>query len=293
MSKPELDQVLSDIATEFETTKRVDTQKWLLACPDLADVLVDFVAELQLQGGLDPDRPPDSPWEDPGRVVDHVLERHRDDFPYVEARLGRELLSARRRAASDKSRAPLPFKRAAVYAWAFDILRDDGYEATRYSTGKTVYLLEKALRLGLFEDHKQMAYGPYDPKLRYGSTERIGGERSWFHVMPDGHIRVGDSVSEVHKYATRYVREVSVARRFVEYLRTFDFSGFESAATVLWAAEAISEEGSTVDTEAVLRWLDLNWPAKLARRQFSAADVRSTLNRLSRLQLLPVAGGGR
>lgn len=281
-----LEAVLDAVAREFQNAGSIDTDRWIRVCPSHSDVVIDFISALRLQGDVFQEPSVLKRWRDDGGAVADVLKSIRNDPVYAEAELGQRLAVARKKRQRKPKRPK--FGQAAVFAWAFDVLRGHESRETIYATGKATYVLDRALDLGLFEGYRQMAYGPYDPQLKYGAVSRIAVGRRWFNSVEGGSaIEVGENLEEADKFARRYLRDEAVARELLEYLRSFEFKSFELLTTVLWATDRLIAEGRPLGAASIREWLGRHWPEKLERPQFSLQGIRNSLMQLSRLKFLP------
>lgn len=280
------------IVEEFERDGHVDIRSWLQQLPEHAAYLTEFVFELEFSGGVPAVDQSAEGWQDVLGAHTDVFEQHSRASPYEEVALGKALASA----------AALPpavrdtkheFRRAAVHAWAFDIVRCGQPTATAYSTGKAVYLLEECLHLGLFEEHRQMTYGPFDPALKYKGAPKIARQQRWYSVEDGGRLlRAADNLEGAAAYAERYVKDRDTARQFLRYVSRLSFSDLEAFATTIWACRAIEQRGEPCAGAVVLEWLGKNWPEKVDRPVFDLATVDTWLARARRLGFIRAEGTG-
>lgn len=283
-----LEAAFEGMLREYEYTGDIRVTDWIRQFPAHAGTLIDFASVLKVSGDVNTAGQVTGPWPDEGGAVAKALERHRQDELHTEVRLGKRLAAARSQAASARgAKGRRKFRQAAVYAWTFDVLRGGAKRLEAYTVGKSAYLLEQSLRLELFEDHQQMAYGPYDPRLKYGSPRTIAANRRWFTAVNNyADLEVGENIDEVWKYAPKYVGDEDVARSFLRYIAELSFEELEVLTTVLWTVKQQGEPGTSVDAQNVLDWLREHWREKTTRAHFNSKSISSAIRRLERFGML-------
>ena len=207
--------------------------------------------------------------------------------------LAQRLQRARRRA-EPQTRAQPPFKRAAVLAWiVYHLVRVLG-GVRRYRAGKTAYLLERGLGLGLFTTHTKKPWGPYDSKLKYVDGEPIARKKRWVVTFKNSSIiKIGSQMQEALRFAPRYLKDVELAKAYINHLAKYTNDELETIATVDWIALELSESAEVVSAETIRNALSNSeeWKEKLNRLNFSHASIANALRQLQQIGLLPHASG--
>lgn len=290
----QLEEIRQGMIEQFDRLGSVDIERWVDRHPDWRDEILDYAYALEaLDEEVDEDQHHSS-WDDDSGIVRQMVEDiGRGDRPTTieeeEEELGAELREARRRVSRQRGKgtAPVTFRRAAVYAWAFDIMRGSQDVESRYRIGKAVYLLEEALGLELFTSHRKMAAGPYDSDLRYRDAEPIADDRDWFSANGSMLI-IEANLSEASKYAPRYVGDPRVAERFLVFLAQLTDAQFETWTTVLASARDLQEADMQITVLTIKEAITGHeeWSGKLAKDHFSDRAILEALIPLYRLGLL-------
>lgn len=290
----QLEEIRQGIIKQFERQGSIDLDEWVERYPDWRDEILDYAYGLEALDEEVDDERRQATWHDDNGIVHRLVEDiGRQNRPKTiaeeEKELAAELEKGRRRVEKqrDKGTAAVTFRRAAVYAWTFDILRQSRDIESRYRVGKAAYLLEEALGLELFTSHKKMAAGPYDSDLRYQDAEPIADERDWFSANRSMLI-ADENLSEVLKYAPRYVGDPEVAERFLAFLAQLTDAQFETWTTVLASARDLQETSSPVTLSAIEETIGEHeeWSRKLEKDHFTESAIVEALTHLQRLGLL-------
>lgn len=180
------------------------------------------------------------------------------------------------------------FQQAACLAWVVLQLHSPSHPVSRLRIQKTIYLIERAERLGLFQNYLKQAAGPYDPSLRYRGPEGIAvRQHQWLTATDGSHFEPGPNIADGARYAERYF-DTARAAAVIEHFRTFTNAALERWTTVHMAACEIAEGGADATAEAVLAHIEATpeWIAKLDRREFELDKIRSTLAGLRKFGFL-------
>ncbi len=285
--------IKAEMLAEHEKHGRVDVRSWLARLPDLPDDLLDFACWLEVSSNLETES---LDGVDDSGVAENALRQGLELLSVRVAEKERRLavllaqernLVARQR---NKGKARAPFRKAAVQTWVFDQLRGDRDRVSRYITYKTVYLVERALDLGLFTTYRRMKAGPYDPQLRYKDAEPIARDNHWI-VVEGLDLLPGRNIGQVYKYAPSYLGGGRAAGSLIRLLSRVLPWDLETLTTVDTAAQALLAREQPVTGESVTSFLaaDPEWKDKLHKRHFSIARIKAAIEHLSRLGLLHVA----
>ncbi|HEX8674878.1 MAG TPA: hypothetical protein VF710_23465 [Longimicrobium sp.] len=274
------------ILAEFESSGDVDTRKWLALYPDVAMDVLDFIVWIEAE-----EVPRGATWVDDGGVAEAAFRAAFDQVKSAQLadlhQLSSQLHEIRSLAQAPASRrAPLQFQRAAVYAWTVAHLHDRRRRVSRLAAQKSVYVLEHALDLHLFEEHQRMRLGPYDSTARYKDAEPIARQKLWVEAEGSA-LRPGEKVAEADRYAERYLRSREAAVRLLEVLALLTDDELETFATVQAVVAEMRKESVEVGVRSVKeRIADIpEWAGKLTRRNFNDRDVAVALQRLTVLGL--------
>ena len=288
-----VNDIKAEMLAEHEKHGRVDVRSWLARFPDLPNDLLEFACWLELSSNLETELENVENLTDEGGVAENLLREGLQKLSAGVAEKERRLavllaqernLVARQR---NKGKARAPFRKAAVQTWVFDQLRGDRDRVSRYVTYKTVYLVERALDLGLFTSYRRMKAGPYDPQLRYRDAEPIARDNHWI-VVEGLDLLPGRNIGQVYKYAPSYLgggRAVGSLIRFLSQVLPWDL---ETLTTVDTAAQALLARRQPVTAETVAAFLaaDPEWKDKLHKQHFSISRINAAIEHLSRLGLL-------
>ena len=287
---------------EFEAGSKPDIAAYVRAAPEARQTLLDYwvilvtstpLADLHLA----PDRP-QPPLDAAEREVlrdlclaaslgPEWLKRPVGEEDIQLASIGAEMERLRGSPYHFAGKAPVTFRRMAVYGWIAGLLTNNQSPGiSRMRVQKVAYLLEHGLELGVFRKHTRHRFGPYDPSLTYSDAEPGCLRKDYLVKGADDLIQPGPKHSQAANYAVRYVRDETVARALITKLRTFDESMLETLTTVHSAACNLDDDDKSV--EAVMNAIanDVAWKSKLRRSNFAASNVSEALRILSLLRLL-------
>jgi hypothetical protein len=221
----DLVQIEMEMIDERERTGHVDPELWVTRHPEFRERIEHFAEALNSTGRIADVPPGPEIWRDEGNLVrnaswdglEHMFRNAGHDPDLI---LGHELRRARieaRPMPSGRSPATPQFRRAVVYTWVIDALLRHTGRADRFLTQKITYFLERALELDLFTEHRRMAAGKYDPSARYDDAEPIASspDKGWITIAQETQFLPGPNLSDIHKYAPRYIGAVPVADRLV------------------------------------------------------------------------------
>ena len=297
-----VDDLKAQMLAEFEAGSKPDIAAYVRAAPEARQTLLDYwvilvgstpLAELRLGGDRGEPRLDAMERE----VVRDLcltaslgpewLKRPDTENEVQLASIGAEMERLRGGQYRFRGKAPVTFRRMAVYGWVTGLLTNDqSLGVSRMRVQKVAYLLEHGLELGVFRKHTRHRFGPYDPSLTYRDAEPGCLRKEYLVRGADRLLRPGPKHSQAANYAVRYVRDETVARAFVKKLRTFDESMLETLTTVHSAASNLDDEDKSV--EAVMNAIanDVAWKGKLRRSNFAASNIAEALRILSLLRLL-------
>lgn len=281
-----IEEARRGILAELDAVGAVDTRRWLKEYPEVAKDLLDFIIWLEPE-----DEPAPATWTDEGGVAEAAFRRALGEVKAAQAedlrRLSLELheIRSREQAAPNKN-APLQFKRASVFAWTVANLKQRRDRVSRLAAQKSVYMLEQALGLHLFEEHQRKRLGPYDSTARYKDAEPIARKKMWIEEQGAA-LLPGTKAAEADRYAERYLRAVHLARQLVEILASLTDDELETLATVQAVVAELRKEGIEADVDAVKRRIAEipEWAGKLSRRNFRNSDIARALQRITALGL--------
>lgn len=188
----------------------------------------------------------------------------------------------------DSRTASPEFKQAAVLAWVVQQLYAPGYPVSRFRVGKMIYLIERAIQLGLFQNYLKQAAGPYDPSLRYKGPEDIAvRQQQWLRAVSDTRFEPGPKIAAGLRYAPRYL-DLAQAAAVIEQFRTYQDASLSRWTTVDMAARDLMDLGEAVNPERVWQYLQQvpEWQHKLQREEFSLDLIASTLAGLRKFGFL-------
>jgi hypothetical protein len=281
-----IEEARRGILTELDAVGAVDTRKWLRAYPEVAKDLLDFIIWLEPDEGTTP-----ATWTDEAGVAATAFHAACEKVKAAQLadlrRLSLELHEIRSREQAPPNRkAPLQFQRASVFAWTVANLQKRRERVSRLAAQKSVYMLEHALGLHLFEEHQRKRLGPYDSTARYKDAEPIARQKMWIEEQ-GATLLPGTKAAEADRYAERYLRAVELARQLVEVLAALTDDELEALATVQAVVAELREEGIEAGVAAAKRRIAEipEWAGKLSRRNFHERDIALALQRLSMLGL--------
>ena len=185
-----------------------------------------------------------------------------------------------------RGKAPVTFRRIAVYGWITGILSGDGGQGvSRMRVQKVAYLLENALDLDVYRKHTRHRYGPYDPTMTYRDAEPGCLKNGYLVKREDQLLQPGPKHLQAAKYALWYVRDETVARAFVKVLRAFDEWTLETLTTVHAVCNQLNDTDITVEEVMNAIAEDDAWRDKLKRGSFTPARIEEAIRFLVTLRL--------
>lgn len=292
----QIDTIKDEMLTEFEQRGALDLAAWITRYPELRDELLDFAFWVW---GSDPSSPVQAgTFADRGDVTARALGRVRSFLVEEQQRAARErllkdqLAKARQVVSShrDRGKASVPFRRAAILSWVFDVLRGQAPQISRYRTHKTVYFLERAFDLKLFTGYKKKAAGPYDPGLRYKDAEPIAASQGWLRA--DGaQLVAGESAGGARRYARNYIRVEATALALIQYVSELSDNQLETWTTVDAACCELLQRRHVPTVSAIRHLLteNANWRDKLRKAHFEPQPIGEAMYHLCSLGFLPDA----
>lgn len=296
-----VDDVKKRMLDEFESGKDPDIAAYIRAVPEARDSLLDYwvllistsrLADLRLdedRGAPNLDAIEREAVRDLGLAAylgSEWLLQAASDREAVLASLGAEMKRLRDTPYTFGGKAPVTFRRIAVYGWITGILSGDGSQGvSRMRVQKAAYLLENSLELGVYRKHKKHRFGPYDSSLTYRDAEPECLRKGYLVRGKDQLLRPGPKHSQAAKYAVWYVREETVARALIEVLRAFDEWTLETLTTVHAVCDQLNETNITVETVMNAIADDDSWRDKLQRRSFTPERITEAIRILATLRL--------
>ncbi len=297
-----VDDLKAQMLAEFEAGSKPDIAAYVRAAPEARQTLLDYwvilltstpLADLNL-GPARGQPPLDAAEREVLRDLclaaslgPEWLKRPAAERDIQLASIGAEMERLRGSPYRFTGKAPVTFRRMAVYGWITGLLTNDQSPGiSRMRVQKVAYLLEHGLDLGVFRKHTRHRFGPYDPSLTYRDAEPGCLRKDYLVKGADHLLQPGPKHPQAANYAVRYVRDETVARALITSLRTFDESMLETLTTVHSAACNLDDDDKSV--EAVMNAIanDVAWKGKLRRRNFGASSIGEALRILSLLRLL-------
>jgi hypothetical protein len=281
------DEIRQEMQEQFDRSGYVDLEWWLQSYPHYEAEIEEFVSYFLDHADVGEFTPTEQ------RVFKRAAEKAVTAQlggwarQAAEVELGRRISELQGVRAAEPAGAERERKRAVVTAWVVKQLASVETEIGRLKLQKVLYLLEAAIRPGLFTSFRAFAYGPFDPELKYGDAEKIGEQEDWIEV--DGSlIRPGASAGNVDSVITETLEHVDVAEDFVAHLARHSGWDLGVWATVLSLAQRILVRGEPVNAEAVLgEMLTIPaWREKARLREFAPERVVDALHQLRVLGLL-------
>ncbi|HEU4451649.1 MAG TPA: hypothetical protein VFR81_01275 [Longimicrobium sp.] len=284
------ESVKRDIRIEYERTGAVTPALWMEIAPEHTQEIEDYIRKLT--GSFDPssESPPEMWSKELDARIDKAIDQQMDRIraKYVE-KLGRAVEAERaRRPASTQIIENIKEKRAAVYAWATEIIGRQR-TAVEMDLHKGLYALEWWHRTGLFSGFIAYKFGPFDPEFSK-DARKWSLDRRWVERQGRLAIVPGPRVERGRNLAEEFLGDTETAERFLEYLSRFDEWELETLTTVHWAAERhILPEGKLITMNTVKEAIPREelWKDKLGRSNFTDAKIREALSRLVALHMLP------
>lgn len=294
-----VERIKFELLSEYDRTGKIDITAWVNRYPAHRDEIIDFW--LWARGTRASAEEKLGPFD---AVDADITERSLRNAclavnlgpqwlaPAVEPesieldKLGRELESIRQKP-QHKSRASLAFRKAVVCTWVVSRLQEKRPSVSRLAVQKTSYLLEWALGLGIFVEHSRKALGPYDYKARYKDAEPIARKKGWLTITGT-RLRAAADLSEVDRFAGRYIRSEKLAGQLIDCLSDYTDSQLETLATVHWTVRELADGGRDTSVAAIEHALASTpeWRSKLSRPNFSPDRLREAIVFLSKLRLI-------
>lgn len=294
-----LDLIRLELLSQYERSGQINIGEWVSRYPAHRSELIDFWMWLKEAPSAD---------NDVAEILDHsdieVNEEAVQNIclavtlgrewlkPGVETesgsldRLADELGAIRAKPLNVRD-ARLPFRKAVVCTWVVAQLQQKRPRVTRLAAQKVTYLLEQAMALGIFVQHKRKPLGPYDSSARYTDAEPIARQKGWLQVNGT-ELRASEDISGINRFVPGYLRSQEVATRLVDALADFSDAQLESIATTLWIAHELKRAEKEITSASVAGALAATpeWKPKLARQNFSATHVEGALTFLRQLRLI-------
>jgi hypothetical protein len=301
MNKPDetFAKVRRDLLAHYERGVAIDISQWVARYPELRDDLLSYWVLLRGTRRIEPEQKTtavhDRGIAEQGlRQAVEALALGRswladaiEPEAETQIQIGEQLQAVRRSPRRGTDKPPVPFRRAAVYAWVVVTLEKNRGTVSRLAAQKVVHLLERGLELGLFVEHKLMPLGPYDPTARYKDAEPIATRQKWLTVVGT-QLTAGTNSNAVDRYARNYVRASDAARALVTHLAELSDAQLETWATVEWVARELVSARHPYDAKNIRRRLAEipKWAAKLRKPHFSEGEVAAALEALVRLRII-------
>ena len=186
------------------------------------------------------------------------------------------------------------FHEAVVIAVLANHFGNENYPIGRFRYTKLSYLLHRHAE-GKAEGYLKKAAGPYNPKTRYGGSEKIALQNGYIleHQGSKGNhgFIASDKVAEAESYFTEWYGPETI--RWLEQFRFHKNEYLELLATVDMAAVELRAVGKAVNvaTVKVVIGGDPEWKAKLGSPAFSDANIAKAIKRSDDLFGTTVSGG--
>lgn len=235
-----------------------------------------------------------------------ALERRRDKARQIKQGMMQQLLTGRVRLVEPKvARAEVETKRRANkgHSKQFNEAVVISVLAKHFGTAefplgrkrytKLSYLLHRHTD-GEVEDYLKKAAGPYNPKTKYGGSEKIAVKKEYVreHKGPRGHsgFIAAENVAEAEGYFQNWYG--SDAALWLSQFRFKSNDELEVLATVDMAARELRAAGRVVDVSSVKGVLqaDSEWQSKLNRKVFSDESIAQAIKQSE--SLLRTSGKG-
>ena len=154
------------------------------------------------------------------------------------------------------------------------------YPLGRMRYTKLLYLLHRH-KEGRTEGYLKKAAGPYNPRIRYGGSERIALEKGYIrrHKNKDYQGFVADShVGEAEEYFDKWYGKEAI--QWLEQFRYKKNDELELLTTVDMAAEELRVADKEVSVESVKNLIldHKEWKAKMGRRIFADANLSRAID---------------
>jgi len=294
-----IDLVKFELLSEYDRTGKIDITVWVNRHPALRDEIIDFW--LWARGTRASAEEKAGPFDASDADITEKTLRNallavnlgrQWLVPGVEPesieldKLAMELKSIREKP-GQRSRAPVAFRKAVVCTWVVSRLQKRRPTVSRLAVQKTTYLLEWALGRGIFFEHDRKPLGPYDYKARYKDAEPIARKKGWLTITGTT-LRAADDMTEVDRFASRYVRSEKLAGQLLDWLAAYSDSQLETLATVHWTVRELTGGDRDMSIDAIERALASapEWRDKLSRANFSPDRLREAVGLLHKLRLI-------
>lgn len=293
----DIEGIKIDLLSATERGDSVDIGEWVRRFPEHREAILDFWLWAQLTNSLTVEDLPD---------IASLPSVHKEALhrACLAASLGADWLrplavekdvgevasavqGVRRRPVLSLAANRRSFHRAVVYAWVIDQLSTVRDAVTRLAVQKTVFLLEEALELHLFDSHLKKPKGPYDHDARYRDAEPIAVKKGWIAVK-GAILCAGANTAELQRYVDRYLRSTSLALTLTRWLGRLADDQLETLATVQWIASRQGHKRGSLTATTVREELarDPEWVGKLRKANFSVESVSAALASLLALGIL-------
>lgn len=294
----DIDRIKFELLSACASGMSVDIASWVARFPEYRDELLDFWLWARGIDQGDPD-PPEGPSNLPSLMATALrraclavslgaewltpLAAEAECYGILE-----QLLELRKEPPPKVPRARRAFRRAVVCAWVVEELSTVRSSVTRLTLQKTTHLLERAMTLKLFDEHRKKSLGPYDHTARYKDAEPIAAKKGWIVIVGNTFLP-GERGHEFQQYASRYLRSPDLASRLARFLGRLSDDQLETWATIEWVARDLSASRAkvTVDNirDAINR--DRVWASKLQKPSFSEDRICEAMQGLGLVGLLP------
>lgn len=171
------------------------------------------------------------------------------------------------------------FNEAVVISTLAKHFGKEDYPLGRKRYTKLSYLLHRHAE-GRAEGYLKKAAGPYNPRTRYGGSERIALENGYIREHKKGPYAgfvASDNVSEADAYFTKWYG--SDALKWLNQFRYRKNDDLELLSTVDMAAEELRVDDKVVDVSGIKHVIRTHpeWKAKLDREVFSDSNIAKAI----------------
>jgi hypothetical protein len=272
---------------EFQRTRSLNALHWLDRYPEHEDAienLLDEFADAVLG------EPTAGQREALERGATRALEQYRTVFAADagERRIGERVLRRPQSATPRRETTEWRNKRSVVFAWVAAQLYPTDPILDRVKVQKALYLLEAALKLGLFVSFRMHRKGPFDSKLKYTDAEPTGKKEGWI-LVDDRFITPGPNAAVAVAAARPILGDFRLAEDLMAVLAPY--TGWELAvwATVLSLSRRLMKRDEPVSVGAILEEVGRieQWKDKAQWREFTDERVGEALQHLERLSMVP------
>jgi hypothetical protein len=296
-----LDRLKLDLVSAYARGANVDIADWVRRYPIYRDEILDFWVWLKgMPRSTESDSEPEGghhlePSEsyvygrllrDSCLAVTFGAEWLKPAVDSEREALSVELEALRQQPPSDRGRA-VAFPKAVVCTWIVAQLQTERPRVTRLAVQKVMYVLEEAMRLGIFTEHDRKRLGPYDRTARYKNAEPIAKSKGWLRISGTT-FSATDNLSEVSRYVAGYLRSEGIARRLVTQLAPLSDDELETVATVHSIGKELSAAERSMTLDEIKRVLAQSpvWQEKLTRANFTPSKIEEAMRFLQELRLL-------